>query len=342
MDLPSRSIRTNGNSIRRLRLERGWTQTELAKRAGYSPRLIGKAEGNGCLDLETIRNIAEALSNTGHVVSVEHLTLDIRSIAVRWMDALNEHGPEMASYISQHLADDFMFDCPGLPETAPFIGKWYGMEGLLKFWRLYFGVFRRVPHKDVTYSVADDLVIARYLESGYLGDQLCGPIRINMVFHFREGLIYRIDDEYDTQAGAITLSKAEKAIERQRELANIFVQCYDSGGRDVQKRCEECFTEDIEVRFDGDPAEIPYAGIWKGIDGVQRFLDCFYSVVTREINSLNPDYVISSDRIVARFSDKFSVRGKETPSTLVNLNFQFRDGLICSIDDEPHGFSTDE
>lgn len=334
MDLPPRSIRTNGNSIRRFRLDRGWTQQQLAKLAGYSPRLIRKAESCGPLDLETVRNIAEAFSSSGSIVTLQHLTLDIRAIAVQWMDALNRDGPAMVSSVEHLLAEDFVFYCPGDPAVAPFVGTWHGAEGLRNFWELYFAIFNRVPNETIEYCVGNDLVVARFMETAYVAGQLYGPLRINMCFTFKNGLIQRVDDDYDTQGGAATKNKGDQAVYTLLEMAKIFVQCYDAGGKDIGETCKAFMTDDMEFHCPADPAEIPFGGMFVGAHGVQNFCDRFYEFFSRKLNSLTPQYMISPERIVIRYIDQVYFQGHEMPPFWVNLNFQFRDGLICRIDDE--------
>ncbi len=334
MDLPPRSVRTNGNSVRRFRLERGWTQKKLANLAGYSPRLIRKAESCGLLDLETVRNIAEAFSSSGNIVTLQHLTLDLRSIAAEWMDALNRDGAAMVSSIKGLLAEDFVFYCPGDPAVAPFIGTWYGAAGLHTFWELYFSVFNRIPNEDIEYCVGNDLVVARFMESAYVAGQLYGPIRVNMCFTFKDGLIHRIDDDYDTQGGVSTKSESDTAVYSLLEMAKVFVKCFDAGGKGIGETCKPNMTDDIEFHCPADPAYLPFGGTFVGADGVQNFCDRFYGVFTRELNSLTPEYMISPDRIVARFIDQVYFQGHVLPPYWVYLNFQFRDGLICRIDDE--------
>lgn len=334
MDLPPRSVRTNGYRVRQFRLERGWTQNELASLAGYSPRLVRKAESCGLLDLETVRDIAQAFSSSGTVVTLKDLTLDIRSIAMQWMDALNRDGASMVSSIKDFLAEDFVFHCPGDPATAPFIGTWHGEEGLNKFLELYFSVFDRIPNENVEYCVGDDLVVARFLESAKVAGKLYGPIRINMCFTFKDGLIQRIDDDYDTQGAVATKREGDKAVNSSIAMAKSFVRVFDQGGQGVLEACKDCFTDDVVFHCPADRAYVPFGGDWIGIEGVQAFLDEFYRVFSRKLDSLTPDYMISTDRIVARFIDQVFFQGHEMPPYWVNLHFQFRNGLICRIDDE--------
>ena len=75
MNLPARSVRSNGSRVRQLRLNRGLSQLELAKLAGYSARLIRKVESSSFVDIETVKNIAQALSTTDEPVAHFQLTL---------------------------------------------------------------------------------------------------------------------------------------------------------------------------------------------------------------------------------------------------------------------------
>ncbi|MCU0708277.1 MAG: helix-turn-helix domain-containing protein [Pirellula sp.] len=63
----------NGSRLRSLRQSRGWTQVEFGRRAGYSERLIRKAESGGNLLVNTIDDLATALSQINDVVSAESL-----------------------------------------------------------------------------------------------------------------------------------------------------------------------------------------------------------------------------------------------------------------------------
>ena len=66
-----RFVIVSGEVVRRLRMERGMTQLQLARAAGYTERLIRKAEKGGRLDIRTVQNLAEALSQFGNHLSVE-------------------------------------------------------------------------------------------------------------------------------------------------------------------------------------------------------------------------------------------------------------------------------
>jgi hypothetical protein len=119
------------------------------------------------------------------------------SVAKLWVDALNGYGFGMVPLVAPYTSEDFVFNCPGDPNTAPFNGVWEGFDGFKRYIDCYFRVFRRVSNDEVTFTIGENLVSARWQESGFFGGELVGPVRINMHFHFRHDCICRIDNEYD-------------------------------------------------------------------------------------------------------------------------------------------------
>lgn len=210
MTKPTRFVVVNGRELRNRRKAKAWTQADLAKAAGYTERTIRKAEKGGQVELVTVQDIAEALS-----IAVDLLTLDIAAIARKWVEAYESLEAQMLSEIEPYLAEEFEFVCPGDPTTAPFIGTWKGTAGFQKWLDLFFGFFQRQKNESVEYMVGKDTVVARWLESGIFQGVPCGPVRINMHFEFREGLIVRIEDDYDTHAGATSVTRAKEQLKNQ-------------------------------------------------------------------------------------------------------------------------------
>lgn len=118
------------------------------------------------------------------------------------------------------------------------------------------------------------------------------------------------------------------------DIARTFVAIYDTGGRDTVAVMQPFVTDDIEFHCPAEVGTVPFAGVFKGLTEIQRFFDAFYSFFERRQGSLQPDYLCSETRVVARFMDQVFFQGHEMPPHWVNLHFQFRDGLICRIDDE--------
>ncbi len=208
----ARFVAINGPELRALRVARGWTQSELAKSAGYTERLIRKAEKGGHLDASTILNLAEALSTPESPVTTTQLTMDIASIARKWVESFDQRRREMLSEIEPYLASDFVFVCPGDPEMAPFVGIWNGADGLQKWLNAFFDFFEGCRNTDMEYSRGVNQVHVRWFTHCTLQGVACDPVRINMHFHFVDGLISRIDDEYDTHAGTVAIENAQAAL----------------------------------------------------------------------------------------------------------------------------------
>ena len=61
-------------TIRERRKQLGWSQVELGHRAGYSERVIRKAEASGTLRLQTIQDLAMTLSVGGLLITFQDLT----------------------------------------------------------------------------------------------------------------------------------------------------------------------------------------------------------------------------------------------------------------------------
>ena len=327
-----RSNRANGLAIRRYRMARGWTQADLAASSGYSPRLIRKAESSGLVDIETLKNIAEALSSKDQVVSFQDISVNILTMAKEWMECLNEKSDRLGDHTAHLLSHDFMLRCPGLPDTAPFIGDWHGVDGLNRFWQIYNSVFKRSPHQDVTFALAKDLVIARFLESGHIEDQHCGPIRVHMVFHFRESKIYRIDDDYDLYGAIVAKQRAERVLEDRKERVSAFLQCYESyDGKDLSA-LRETTIEDFEFHLIAEhPLLAPLRGIWKGTDGFISFLDQFFGAFTRT-GSLATTLSTADNCVDANFVDEFTCGSDSLGSFNVSLRFHFRELAICKVE----------
>ena len=67
----SNHFQVNGQSIKQFRAALGWSQAALADRAGYSERLVRKAEAGGKISLQALRDLAEASEKFGPAVQAE-------------------------------------------------------------------------------------------------------------------------------------------------------------------------------------------------------------------------------------------------------------------------------
>lgn len=195
----SRFQQVNTQVLRELRLKRGWSQKELAEKAGYSDRLVRKAEFGGKLDVDTIRNIAEALSTLNEKVTLDFLTNDVLSVAKTFMQFFDERGAGMLPAINHYIAPDFVLHVTSAIESLPLHGTWDGKQGLCEFLNLFFGTFSRVPNSLAPrYAVGTDFIVASYTDTLQAPNRPDEMIQVYRHFHFRDGQLSRIDDLYES------------------------------------------------------------------------------------------------------------------------------------------------
>ena len=195
----SRFQQVNTHVLRELRIKRGWSQKELAEKAGYTDRLVRKAEFGGKLDVDTIRNIAEALSTLDEKITLDSLTNDVLSVAKTFMQFFDERGAGMLPAINHYIAPDFVLHVTSAIESLPLHGTWDGKQGLCEFLNLFFGTFSRVPNSLAPrYAVGTDFIVASYTDTLQAPNRPDEMIQVYRHFHFRDGQLSRIDDLYES------------------------------------------------------------------------------------------------------------------------------------------------
>ena len=188
----------NAHTFRGRRKLLGWSQAELGQRSGYSERVIRKAEAGGTLRLQTIQDLASAMSVDGHLVSFLDLTIDFEMIARRFVESYDILGCGMLHSCREIFADDFVFTCPADPTQVSFAGVWHRATGFQEFLNRFFGTFTRENGilKPI-YMVSKERVVARFEDQVCYRGQEMPAYWVNLHFHFRKGLVIRIDDEFD-------------------------------------------------------------------------------------------------------------------------------------------------
>jgi transcriptional regulator with XRE-family HTH domain len=133
--------------LRHFREKRGWTQDELAARAGYSKRVVAKAEAGGSLDPTTVEVLAEALSTADSPVYPEDLLASPKALAARFVETYREYEHELAARCRDFLADDMVCNVGGDDRSVPLVGTYEGPDGLDCYVRKFFEIFQR-PNKE--------------------------------------------------------------------------------------------------------------------------------------------------------------------------------------------------
>ena len=201
----------DGIALRVYRKKLGWSQAELGRRAGYSERVIRKAEAGGKLRPETIQELAAAMSCDGHRISLADLTIDLESIARRFVESYDLLGSGMLNSCSDIFADDFTLICPADPNQFSFAGEWIGKTGFQEFLNRFFGTFmRKSGIQKPVYMVCEDHAAARFDDQvSYRGIEL-PAYWVNFHFEFSDSLITRIDYEFDSLNVSKSLEKYRK------------------------------------------------------------------------------------------------------------------------------------
>jgi len=194
------SVCTNGKHVASLRKRIGLTQKQLAKIAGYSERLIRKAESDGSLSKLTIHDLAVALSNNGAPVQAEDLICSPESLAREFLSAFAEHEAEMAAQVEHFLDREFVLVCAGDPAKIPFAGQWHGVDGLDQWANTFFATLTR-PENDFykpTFFSNGNTVVAWGEDLVHVPEPTFRPIWVTQRFEFRQRKLIRFEHLFDT------------------------------------------------------------------------------------------------------------------------------------------------
>ena len=191
-------------------MELDWSQVELARRSGYSERVIRKAEAGGKLRAETILDLADTMSGNGRVISFAELTVDLESIARRFVESYDSLGCGMLTACFDIFADDFAFNYPADPNQFSFAGVWIGLTGFQDFLNQFFSTFtRKAGSLKPIYMVCEDHVVARFEDQVYYQSHEMPAYWVNLHFQFGDGKVIRIDDEFDSYNASQSLTQLQ-------------------------------------------------------------------------------------------------------------------------------------
>ena len=116
--------------VRAYRERRGWTQVQLAVRAGFSERLVRKAESGEAVRMETVDILAQALSTDAERLSGRDLIDDPLAVAQSFVRAYLTHGIDGAR-LSAHLLDpNIVMAIHSDPTNLQFAGEFFGIDGI--------------------------------------------------------------------------------------------------------------------------------------------------------------------------------------------------------------------
>lgn len=205
----------NREILKHFREKRGWTQSEFSRIAGYSERLISKAESGRSISSETVCNLAEALSTDEEPVYPEDLVCDPVESTKRYIAAVYKHQRDFPTVVRHLLHDEIVIQMAGDPAQIPFAGRFEGIDGVQVFADRFFAILESPkdhdPGKWYQYIGQGNEVVA-WGESWIhpIGQPMEKPMPVTNLFRFRRGKIVYLDDRYDTQLGAETIFQSGK------------------------------------------------------------------------------------------------------------------------------------
>jgi len=152
---------TIGARLRVLRLRAGLTQMQLAARAGYSERLIRKAEAGEAIRADTLNVLAEALSTKDAPVTAGQLRGDPLAVVQSYWDLRGIHGFRFARHCGHLLSDDFVLTDHGDPAVVPGSGTYHGQDGLIAFYERTGQHFKPLGMDSCQFFTSGDHVAAK-------------------------------------------------------------------------------------------------------------------------------------------------------------------------------------
>jgi transcriptional regulator with XRE-family HTH domain len=129
----SPAVRINGSRLQALRKQAGLTQEELASRAGYSDRLIRKAEASSVLRQLTVVKLAAALSTNEYTVSAADLTISPELMSVEILKFLLGGQPSAIDSLKDYTHPAVVLHVAGLEIGVPFAGSYTSLAAFPQF-----------------------------------------------------------------------------------------------------------------------------------------------------------------------------------------------------------------
>ncbi len=195
------SLEVNGDLICYYRQLRGWTQLQFAQTAGYSRRLISKAESNGVLRRDTISNLAASLSTPGSLVTPEDLISDPRFIGRKFIEVFAKNERRFVEKLWDALGEDVICYVGGNVEQIPFAGRFVGRDGMQGYFDRFFDVMQRPSNsldlENVTVMHQGNLVMIDARDELQLSGAPPFECSVQIVLNFERGKIAQVKIHFE-------------------------------------------------------------------------------------------------------------------------------------------------
>lgn len=200
-----------------LRQRKGWTQHELSAAAGYSRRLISKAESGQAISVSAIEVLAEALSIDSDPVVWEDLVCDPVAVAREYFTALYRYQRQSFARIRHLLDEEVVVRASGDPAALPFAGEFRGLAEVERRFELFFAALEAPANRDYAgehvYVAQGNVVNVSGDSWWHPLDRPCEPVLFSIRLTLRRGKIRLVEELLDTlewanRLGALTTAGA--------------------------------------------------------------------------------------------------------------------------------------
>jgi transcriptional regulator with XRE-family HTH domain len=188
----------------------GWTQRQLAKAAGYSERLVSKAEAGKPISAATVADLAMALSTAEAPVYPEDLIVDPVQLAKQYIAAEYTPPHRVVDAIRHFLDEDVVIRLAGDPATIPFAGEHRGIAAVERVFDIFFSVLEVPPGHDPTpwyqfVGQGNEVVIWGKSWMHPIGRPMERPIDLVHRMKFRRGKLIEVEVVFDSLEGSRVL-----------------------------------------------------------------------------------------------------------------------------------------
>lgn len=203
----NRSMSCNGKLIAKIRKELGWTQNDLARKSGYTERLIGKAEASQAIASSTLKIIAQTFHEAGVSVTQMDLSSDPAALAREFFRSTYKYGTKSLEVNKRFISPDLVVHFAGDPNVFPFAGTHVGIQAAQRAFDLFYSVI--VPPEDDTemeniqiVSTGHGALIWGETWAHPIGMPMDKPMKFAIKMDFKDGMMTVFDDRFDTFEGA--------------------------------------------------------------------------------------------------------------------------------------------
>ncbi len=137
----------NGDLLRFYRDRHGLTQGELADAAGYSVRLIGKAEAGQPIRMATIEALAKVLSEASPRIGAVDLISDPLKLAENYILQQNLYRDDFVDQFEQLVSPNFSLTVHANDKASVLGAEYKGVDGLRDYHRKRCAIARQLPEK---------------------------------------------------------------------------------------------------------------------------------------------------------------------------------------------------